>query len=159
MNLQEGMHTVASPSPTLWLDDFKPGAVFSGGPRTVNERDLLFCALWCGDGQPHSNEEYSRGTPFGRRIVHGDGTMAMGMGMIHGQGMFAESLVGYDTMAIKYPNPVYIGDAIQSRLTIGKVDAADAREGTVDGILEISTEGGEKLVVRIEVRYRVKRKA
>lgn len=146
-------------SATLWLEDFKAGAEFSGGPREINERDLLFCALWCGDGQPHSNEEYSRGTPFGRRIVHGDGTLAMGMGLIHGQGIFADSLLGYDAMDIKYPGPVYIGDSIQSRLVIEKVDRTSPREGNVDGMLEISTQGGSKPVVRIQVRYRVRGRA
>lgn len=144
---------------TLWLEDFRPGSEFLAGPRTLNERDLLFCALWGGDGQPHSNEEYSRGTPFGRRIIHGDGTLAMGIGMIHAQGMFAGSLTGVEEMEIKYPNPVYIGDAIQSRLTVEKVEATGATDGAVSGNIEISTEGGTKPVVRVRFRYRVKRKS
>jgi acyl dehydratase len=144
---------------TLWLDDFAPGKTFAAGPRTLGERDLLFCALWGGDGQPHSNEEYSKGTPFGRRIIHGDGTLAMGMGMIHGQGIFADSLVRIEAMDIKYPNPVYIGDAIQSRLTIDSVEPSGPADGTVGGQLEISTENGSKPVVRVQLRYRVKRKS
>ncbi|WP_173933923.1 MaoC/PaaZ C-terminal domain-containing protein [Chelativorans sp. Marseille-P2723] len=142
-------------APTLWLDDFKPGQTFSGGPRTINERDLLFCALWCGDGQPHSNEEYSRNTPFGRRIVHGDGTLAMGTGLILGQGMFAGSLIGYDSMEIRYPNPVFIGDAIRSQLTIETVEATGIGEGVIEAALEVKT---DKPVVQSRVRYLVKRK-
>src|SRR5687768_1551155 len=121
-----------------WLDDLAPGNEFSGGPRRVGERDLLFCALWGGDGQPHSNEEYSRGTPWGKRIVHGDGTLAMGMGLIHGQEIFAESLVAVTSMEIKYPRPVYIDDEISARLVIESVaNEAAGDRGVVTGALEI----------------------
>jgi acyl dehydratase len=153
-----GRQTMPSEPTTLWLEDFSPGQVFSAGPRTITERDLLFCALWGGDGQPHSNEEYSRATPFGSRIVHGDGTLAMGTGLIHGTGLFADSLIGCESMEIRYPNPVYIGDAIQAQLKIEAVKATTPDEGIVDAALEISKDAGMKPVVRVQTRYRVRRK-
>ncbi|GIK82680.1 MAG: hypothetical protein BroJett024_37850 [Alphaproteobacteria bacterium] len=151
---------MAQTTSSLWLDELSPGRVFEGGPRRIGERDLLFCALWDGDGQPHSNEEYSRGTPFGRRIVHGDGTLAMGIGLIHGLGIFSDSLVGCESMEIKYPNPVYIGDSIRARLTIEAVEAVPgAPDGLVNGVLEIIRDGGEATAVHSRLTYRVRRRA
>ena len=68
MTIQAGSHR---------LEDFSTGAVFTGGPRKIGERDLLFCALWGGDGQPHSNEEYSKATPWGSRIIHGGNRLGL----------------------------------------------------------------------------------
>jgi len=150
---------MTSQANTHWLEDFSVGAVFNGGPRKIGERDLLFCALWGGDGQPHSNEEYSRKTPWGSRIIHGDGTLAMGMGLIHGQGIFAESLAGYKSMAIKYPRPLYVGDEISARLTIQSIDRSGSRaEGTVVGNLKVHNVTKETVVVDATVAYVVRRR-
>jgi acyl dehydratase len=144
---------------THWLEDFSVGEVFAGGPRKIGERDLLFCALWGGDGQPHSNEEYSKASPWGRRIIHGDGTLAMGMGLIHGQGIFADSLVGYESMAIKYPRPLYIDDEISARLTIESVTPRSAKDGIVVGKLEILNDTKNTTVVDVDIHYVVKRRS
>lgn len=147
------------PMATHWLEDFSAGAVFVGGPRKIGERDLLYCALWGGDGQPHSNEEYSRATPWGSRIVHGDGTLAMGMGLIHGQGIFADSLVGCQSMTIKYPRPLYIDDEITARLTIESVAPRSASDGIVVATLEILNDTKDTTVVRADIHYVVKRRS
>lgn len=145
--------------PSRWLEDFSVGAVFTGGPRKIGERDLLFCALWGGDGQPHSNEEYSKATPWGSRIIHGDGTLAMGMGLIHGKGIMADSLVGYKSMAIKYPRPVYLDDEISARLTIRSVEPRSEKDGILVGKLEILNETKRTTAVDSEIHYVVKRRA
>lgn len=144
---------------TRWLEDFAKGQVYSGGPRTITERDLLFCTIWCGDGQPHSNEEYSRKSPFGRRIVHGDGTLAIGSGLITGLGMFDESLVAYRSAAIRYPNPVYVSDEITARLEVRSVGAGpSADSGSLATRLFIDNETTGKRAVEAEFTYTVKRK-
>jgi acyl dehydratase len=144
---------------THWLEDFSVDAVFSGGPRKIGERDLLYCALWGGDGQPHSNEEYSKASPWGSRIIHGDGTLAMGMGLIHGQGIFADSLVGYESMAIKYPRPVYIDDEISARMTIRSVAPRSDKDGIVVGHLQILNDTKKTIAVDTEIHYVIKRRA
>jgi acyl dehydratase len=151
---------MTSKSGLHWWEDFSPGDEFSGGPREINERDLLFCALWCGDGQPHSNEEYSRKTPWGRRMVHGDGTLAMGAGLIYGQGIFDGSLAGYESMTIRYPNPVYIGDRVSAKLTIEAVQKRPAGEpGIVTGRLQIRNDTMDTLAVDTSIQYAVKRRS
>lgn len=142
-----------------WLEDFSPGDVFTGGPREITERDLLFCALWCGDGQPHSNEEYSRKTPWGRRMVHGDGTLAMGAGLIYRQGIFDGSLAGYEQTTIRYPNPVFIGDQVSAKLTIDEVQPRPSSDtGIVIGRLEIRNDTMDTIAVDMQIHYAVNRR-
>jgi acyl dehydratase len=145
-------------STTLWLEDFKPGTVYSGGPRRIGEKDLLFCTLWNGDGQPHSNEEYSRKSPWGSRIVHGDGMLAVGMGLVLKQGMFADSLVGCKSMSIKYPRPVYIDDEISSTLKISSVTPTSDSEGIVVGEFEVHNDTKKFTSIESTIHYIVKRR-
>jgi len=149
---------MTTPSPTLWLEDFKPGTVFSGGPRKIVERDLLYCTLWCGDGQPHSNEEYSRQSPWGSRILHGDGMLAVGMGLIQKQGMFDESLADCKAMAIRYPRPVYVGDEISSKMTVKSVEKAGSADGMVVIDLAITNETKATTSIEATIHYVVKRR-
>jgi acyl dehydratase len=145
---------------TRWFEDFSVGQKYAGGPRLIRERDLLYCTLWCGDGQPHSNEEYSRATPWGRRILHGDAMMAVGAGMIHSHGMFVGSLVGYEGMEIKFPRPIYIGDQISAQLTIDAVDPRPSKPaGLVTGTLTVHNDTLKTAAITAKIQYAVKRRA
>lgn len=149
---------MSQPSPTLWLEDLKPGAVFSGGPRKIVEKDMLFCTLWCADGQPHSNEEWSRKSPWGSRIAHGDGMFAVGMGLVHKRGMFRDSLVTCRSMSIKYPGPIYVNDEISSRLTIKSVEPTSKTEGVVVCDFEVNNDTKKSPAIQSTIHYVVKRR-
>mgnify|MGYP001627896951 CR=1 FL=1 len=118
-------------------------------PRVLGERDLLFCALWGGDGQPHSNEEYSRMSPWGRRILHGDGVFGVGLGMLANECDFA-GLADADDMKIKYAGPVYIGDAITAALEITE---SDNGSGLVCEVL-IQNQTQSSVAVRATLTFR-----
>jgi acyl dehydratase len=154
-----GAGSAAGTMAPRFLDDFRPGEVFSGGPRTIGERDLLYCTLWCGDGQPHSNEEYSRKSPFGARIVHGDAMFAAGAGLIHRQGLFTSTMTGIEALELKFPAPVRVGDAIGARLTIKTVDSRPERPtGAVGAVLHVINETLGVTSIIAEILYSVKRR-
>jgi acyl dehydratase len=155
---REGVQPMAATAGTLWLEDFRPGTVFTGGPRLIGEKDLLYCTLWNGDGQPHSNEEYSKNSPWGSRIVHGDGMLAVGMGLVLKQGMFRDSMVGCRSMSIRYPRPVYVQDEISSRLTIGAVTPTSDTEGEVTAELEVRNDTRDFVAIQSTIHYIVKRR-
>ncbi|TDA68014.1 MAG: hypothetical protein D9V47_08885 [Clostridia bacterium] len=56
----------------LYFEDFAPGQEFLTARRTVTETDIVNFAGLSGDFNPlHTDEEYAKTTPFGRRIAHG----------------------------------------------------------------------------------------
>jgi 3-hydroxybutyryl-CoA dehydratase len=115
--------------------DLKPAlgasTIFS---KTVSESDVYQFAGITGDFAPnHVNEQFMRGTQFGRRIAHGAllvGYMSTASTMVNA--IMAERIptifpvsLGYDK--IRFLKPVFIGDTITVRYVVDGIDAAKTR--------------------------------
>lgn len=102
--------------------------------KTVSESDVYLFAGITGDfSVNHVNEEYMKGTIYGKRIVHGvlligfistSSTMLIERSVARGTDETAVSL-GYD--GIRFLKPVFIGDTITVTYTVEKIDAAARR--------------------------------
>ena len=83
--------------------------------RTVTEMDnVLFSALTMNTQPLHLDEEFSKQTQFGQRIVHGLFTMALVVGLSVPdltEGTIVANL-GYDK--VLHPHPVFHGDTIRA---------------------------------------------
>lgn len=115
---------------SMFFDDFETGQTFDSPGRTVTDTDLsLFCML-SGDWHPiHSDEEFARTTPFGRRIVGGVFGIAVVTGMMSRWGMFEESVVAMTTLDDwRFRKPIFVGDTLRVRMTI--LDKRLSRGGT-----------------------------
>ncbi len=82
--------------------------------RTVAESDVYLFAGVSGDFHPnHVDEEYMRGTRYGRRVAHGAllvGLMsAASTKMVLG---LPGTIVSYGYDRIRFPRPVFIGDTV-----------------------------------------------
>jgi 3-hydroxybutyryl-CoA dehydratase len=119
--------------------------------KTVSESDVYLFAGITGDLAPnHVDEEFMRGTPYGRRIAHGAlliGFMSTASTMIverHGglaQGETPVSL-GYDR--IRFTAPVFLGDTITVNYTIAEVDPTRRRARSK---IEVINQQGETVAV------------
>jgi len=114
--------------------------------KTVSESDVYLFAGITGDFDPiHLNEEYCKGTPFGRRIAHGAlilGYMSTASTLIH-QG-YSRPLVslGYDR--IRLVKPVFIGDTVTVTYEIARIDVERSR--TIAKV-QVVNQHGETVVV------------
>ncbi|MFN0191435.1 MAG: MaoC family dehydratase [Aestuariivirga sp.] len=115
--------------------------------KTVSESDVYLFAGITGDFAPnHINEQFMRGTQYGRRIAHGAllvGYMSTTSTMINA--LMAERVpeifpvsLGYDR--VRFLKPVFIGDTITVRYQVESIDAAKNR--TLAKV-EVSNETGE----------------
>ncbi|GGC89532.1 MaoC/PaaZ C-terminal domain-containing protein [Chelatococcus reniformis] len=130
---------------TLFFDDFEIGQEFVSPGRTVTDTDLsLFCML-SGDWHPiHSDEEFARTTPFGRRIVGGVFGIALVTGMMGRWGIFersVEAMLSIDDW--RFLAPIFVGDTLTVRMTImGKKPTSDGRRGVLDRGFTIVNQAG-----------------
>jgi len=119
--------------------------------KTVSESDVYQFAGITGDfSVNHVNEEYMKGTIYGRRIVHGvlligfistASTMLIERSVARGTDETAVSL-GYDK--IRFLKPVFLGDTITVIYTVEKIDAAARRSWAK---VEIANQHGELVTV------------
>jgi 3-hydroxybutyryl-CoA dehydratase len=115
--------------------------------KTVSESDVYLFAGITGDFSPnHVDEQFMRGTQYGRRIVHGAllvGYMSRASTMIvdkitdEGAKMYPVSL-GYDR--VRFLKPVFIGDTITVTYAVAGSDEA---KGRTTATVEVLNETGE----------------
>jgi 3-hydroxybutyryl-CoA dehydratase len=115
--------------------------------KTVSESDVYLFAGITGDFAPnHVDEQFMRGTQYGRRIAHG--ALLVGF-MSRASTMIAEKIIGesaafypvslgYDR--IRFLKPIFIGDTITVTYA---VTAADIGKGRTAAAVEVLNEAGE----------------
>ena len=106
----------------MYYEDFQVGAEWTTTGRTITEADVLQFAALTGDwNQLHTDEEYCKGTPFGRRIAHGLFGLALMEGMKYRLGHTDGSALASLGWTVKFSKPIYIGDTVRVRNRIVSV--------------------------------------
>ena len=105
---------------TYYLEDFKPGQVFTSAGRTITEADLTFFSMISGDWNPiHADAEFAGKTRYGQRVVHGTLGIAICTGMLQQLGIFEESVIAMlNLREWKFLAPLLIGDTVHLELEI-----------------------------------------
>jgi len=98
----------------LYYEDLTVGMRFESPRRTVTEADLVRFAGVSGDFNPlHTDEEFAKTTPFGRRIAHGTLVLAISQGLRQAAGHFHGTLMALlEIRAWRFLKPVFIGDTV-----------------------------------------------
>src|SRR5580700_1286396 len=101
-----------------YFEDSSVGAQRKTSGRTITETDVILHAGHSGDFFPHHvDAEFARKTSFGERIAHGTMTFTIGIGLTASLMNPVAFTYGYDRL--RFPKPVFIGDTIRTRVTIG----------------------------------------
>lgn len=108
------------PAKPIYFEDIAPGAQFVAPERIIVEDDLRLFAQVSGDDHPiHTDEDYARSTPFGRRIAHGPFGIAMAIGQFGRIPGFQETAIAMtDVRDWKFRAPIFIDDVITLEVTI-----------------------------------------
>lgn len=112
--------------------------------RTIGEADVaMFGGLTHDLGPNHMDEEYSRKTAYGRRVVHGAYLVGLAsgastlMGTTYDKGKFRGASYGYDK--VRFVRPVFIGDTVTITYTISRFDDAELK--TYADVIGVNQEG------------------
>ena len=100
----------------LYYEQFEIGMEFKHSlTRTVTESDnLLFCALTHNPQPLHLDEEFSKGTEYGQRIVNSLFTLGLGIGVSVGDTTLGTTIGNLGMTDTRFANPVFHGDTIRS---------------------------------------------
>jgi 3-hydroxybutyryl-CoA dehydratase len=119
--------------------------------KTLTDADLALFSAISGDFDPvHVDEEYARTTPFGRRIAHGIGVMAllsaaeseMSRRIVSRGGEGKPVSLGYD--GVRFLKPVFVGDTLTATYTIAELQPD---KGRAVGQCEIANQDGDLVLV------------
>ena len=130
-----------------FFEDYEIGQARRTTGRTITEADIVVHAGHSGDFFPHHmDEEWCKTKPFGARIAHGTMTFAIGIGLTATQINPRAFTYGYERL--RFPNPVYIGDTIRTKVTVGRVDDDPKRPayGRITEICETTKQDGSTVM-------------
>src|SRR5512137_148790 len=100
----------------LYFEEFVVGQRFEHRVRrTVTETDnLLFSALTMNPAAIHLDAEYSKGTPFGERIVNSVFTLGLLVGLSVYDTTYGTTIGNLGWEDVRFPRPVLIGDTLRA---------------------------------------------
>jgi acyl dehydratase len=104
----------------MYMEEFEVGQKVVSAARTVTEADVVAFAGLSGDyNQIHTDVEFSKGTPFGRRIAHGLLGLSIAMGLAVQTGIMEGTVLAFrEINNWKFVKPIFLGDTIHIEMEI-----------------------------------------
>jgi 3-hydroxybutyryl-CoA dehydratase len=146
----------------LYFEDFKPGQVFAGQSRTLDEESFRFFAKITGDAHPiHYDREYAMKTRFGERVAHGLLVMAVtALGATPLSARLEESMVAFVEQGGKFVRAVLIGDMVRTEFEVEQVhETKSPGQGVVRFAVRVLNEKGEEVLAGHHTYLLKRRKA
>jgi acyl dehydratase len=128
-----------------WYDEVKVGDSFASS-LTVTETHIVLGSGMFGDFNPlHVDEEFSKKSMFGGRILHGPFTSALVSAPVGN--FFAGTAIAYLEHACRFKGPVRAGDTLATQWTVTqKLDKPRHKGGIVVMTCEAKNQDGDIVV-------------
>jgi acyl dehydratase len=130
----------------MYFEEFKVGEKITTGSRKISGEDIMQFAELTGDNNRiHTNEEFSRKGPFGKRVAHGLLGLSVTMGLAWKTGFMDGTVVAFrEINDWKFVKPVFIGDEVKAELNIAETKALPRiGQGSVVLLAELKNQDGE----------------
>jgi len=116
----------------LYYEEFEVGMEFKHAlTRTVTEMDnVMFCAMTHNPQPLHLDEEYSKNTFYGQRIVNSLFTLGLIIGVSVDDTTLGTTLGNLGMTDIRFKNPVFHGDTLRSMTRIAAKRESKSRPDT-----------------------------
>ena len=133
------MSTLLSVSRGMYFEEFSIGQHIISTARTVTESDIVTFAGLSGDyNQIHTDAEFSKNTPFGKRVAHGLLGIAIASGLAMRTGVLEGTVLAFrEINEWKFSKPIFIGDTVHVELDVKEIKALP-RLGGGSVIIELS---------------------
>ncbi len=115
----------------LYYEEFEPGMEFKHAlTRTVTEMDNIMYSALTHNPQPlHLDEEYSKQTMYGQRIVNSLFTLGLVVGVTVADTTLGTTLGNLGMTDIRFKNPVFHGDTVRVVTRIKEMRESKSRPG------------------------------
>ena len=143
----------------MYFEDYTIDQVRTSRGRTITEADIVNFAGLSGDFvELHTNEEYARKSPFGRRIAHGALVFSISTGLMTQMNLINDTVLAfYGIDKLRFTGPVFIGDTVRVTKRVIELKEKDAERGIVTFETQVLNQNNEPVIVYTD-KLLVKRK-
>ena len=123
-----------------YFEDFEIGHIYEHRPgRTITQSDNTWFTLLTMNTHPlHFDEEYGKGTEFGKTLVNSTFTVAVMVGMsVSDVSQKAIANLGWTDIVL--PHPLFVGDTLYAESEVLEKRLSESRENC--GIVTVKTTG------------------
>ena len=101
-----------------YFEEFQVGEKVMTQSHKVTDADIMTFATLSGDNNRiHTNEEFSRSGPFGKRIAHGLLGLSIASGLLWQTGILDGTVIAFrEVNEWKFVKPVFIDDVVHAQL-------------------------------------------
>ena len=123
-----------------YYEDFTAGDTYKHWPgRTITAADNTWFTLLTMNQHPiHFDEEYAKGTEFGKPLVNSTLTLAIVVGMSV-QDVSQNAIANLGWTDITMPAPVFNGDTLYAESTV--LEKRESKSRPTQGIVSVATRG------------------
>lgn len=132
-----------------YFEEFEMDMTIKSPGRTITEGDIVTFAGLSGDyTQIHTDVEFSKSTPIGRRVAHGLLGMAVASGLAARTGVLEGTAIAFREITDwKFIKPIFIGDTIHVLMTVIELKGMPRLDGGAVSIeLRVINQMGETLM-------------
>lgn len=132
---------------SLYFDEFAIGNEYHSRGRTITETDIVNFAGLSGDFvELHTNEEFAKATPLGRRIAHGALVFSISTGLMTQMNLINDTVIAfYGVDKLRFTKPVYIGDTVRVTKKVTEMLGKGER-GVVTFDTKVINQNGETVI-------------
>jgi len=132
-----------------YFEEFTVGQQIITAARTITEADIVSFAGLSGDfNQLHTDAEYAKNTPFGKRIAHGLLITSIASGLAAQTGILEGTTIAFrEIKEWKFVKPVFIGDTIHVVLEV--INTKPMRRlggGAIDIKVDVRNQNDESVI-------------
>lgn len=126
----------------MYFDDIKIGMSTDIAPAVIEKDKMIDFALNYDNIPLHVDEEYAKGTPFGRLIAPGVMSFMSVWAKYLEVDFFGEELLAGKSTKIEWFKPVFAGDTLTAKATVTKLTERNAKNGIVEVTIEAYNQHG-----------------
>lgn len=144
----------------LYFEEFELGQKITTPARTITETDIVNFAALSGDYNAlHTDEEFARQTPYGKRIAHGMLGISVATGLAAREGFIEGTALAFRELSWKFTSPVFIGDTIYMVAEVIELKSMPRLGGGLVVLKASMFNQDEKMIQKGEWRVLMKSKA
>lgn len=133
----------------MYFEDFDLNMQIDIPEVTIDrERMIEFARIY--DPFPmHYDEEYAKGTRFGKLIAPGVMSFMSVWAKFAENNMFGEELVAGRSTKIEWYKPVYADDVLTGKMTVSALTPRNAYNGIVETTIKVTNQHGELVLTNV----------
>lgn len=130
----------------MYFDDFKTGDVFELKSVKIDRQKMIDFAVEYDPQQIHMNEEFGKASRYGDIIAPGIMSFMSVWAEFVKSDIIFDQFIAAQSFQIKWIAPVFSGDVLTGKVTIGKLIARNPYNGIVEVGLAVYNESGKMVM-------------